>query len=350
MLEREAPKFKRGVNISHWLAQNREDRPYGADWFTDEDVSWIAAQGFDHIRIPVDAKRWMNEDGHLELSALEPFNRACTWAQASGLGVILDMHTVPGANFSSKARDSSLFTDELLLAEVATFWGEVATYYAEAGSWLRFELLNEPVAEKNAQLNPVQDRLLKAIRESNPTRIVYVTSNQWSKFRTIEDVILPDDPYVALTLHFYDPLPFTHQRTDWTEYKPSMPQVDFPGVIPDLSSLLPPGHSRLALSNQAIDAERSVDPDFKRLAEWAAENIPRVEIHIGEFGVFQTATPDSIFNYYRAVVTAAERHNFGWAAWDYQGGFAIRASDGSPSSAMLGIAEGVMAGEIAVVQ
>ncbi len=333
--------FKRGVNISHWLAQNRDDRPYGADWFSEEDVQWIAQQGFDHIRIPVDARLWMNADGSLNTSALPPFDQACTWAQANAIGVILDMHTLPGANFSSKSPDNSLFTNDALLEKAARFWGETAAHYAAAGPWLRFELLNEPVAQKNVQLNPVQDRLLAAIRATNPTRKVHLTSNQWSKFRTVRDVRLPDDPNVVLTLHFYDPLPFTHQRTDWTEYKPSMPQVDFPGVIPDLSGLLPKGHSRLALSNQPISAELSVDPEFKTLADWAAASAPNLEIHIGEFGAFTTATPESIHNYYAAVVTAAERHGFGWAAWDYQGGFAVRAPDGSATTAMQGILNAV---------
>jgi len=333
--------FKRGVNISHWLSQNMDNRTYGADWFTEEDVRWIADQGFDHIRVPIDAKHWMQDDGGLKLSALEPFNRACAWAQENGLGVILDMHTLPGANFSSKARDSSLFTDPVLLEKVARFWGEIAAQYAEAGTWLRFELLNEPVAEKDEQLNPVMKRFLSAVRETNPTRVVYVTSNQWSKFRTVYALDLPDDPNIALTLHFYDPLPFTHQRTDWTEYKSSMPQVDFPGVIPDLSSLLPRGHSRLALSGTSINAELSIDPGFQKLADWAEEYAPGLEIHIGEFGVYRSATPESIHNYYSAVVAASERHGFSWAAWDYRGGFAVRGPDGSPTAAMQGITEAI---------
>ena len=333
--------FKRGVNISHWLAQNRDDRPYGAAWFSEEDVKWIADAGFDHLRIPVDARLWMREDGSLNESVLEPFDKACAWAQRHTLGVILDMHTLPGANFSSKGRDSTLFTDNSLMKQAVRFWGEVAAHYASAGPWLRFELINEPVAEKNAQLNRAQVRLLAAIRKTNPKRVVYLTSNQWSKIRTLPDLELPDDPNIALTVHFYDPFPFTHQRTDWTEYKPSMPQVDFPGVIPDLSELLPPGHSRLELSNQPISAERSVDPEFKILADWAKKNAPDLEVHIGEFGAYSSATSKSIHNYYAAVVTAAERHGFGWCAWDYQGGFAVRAPDGSATAAMHGIEEGI---------
>ena len=30
--------YKRGVNISHWLSQNIEARPYADKWFVEEDV------------------------------------------------------------------------------------------------------------------------------------------------------------------------------------------------------------------------------------------------------------------------------------------------------------------------
>ena len=53
--------FKKGVNISHWLSQNGPEQPYAAAWFDEEDVAWIAAQGFDHIRYPVDGRE---DTGH----------------------------------------------------------------------------------------------------------------------------------------------------------------------------------------------------------------------------------------------------------------------------------------------
>ena len=62
--------FQRGVNVSHWLSQNFDERPYAATWFTEEDVAWIAQQGFDHIRIPVDGRLWRNADGSLDAGVL----------------------------------------------------------------------------------------------------------------------------------------------------------------------------------------------------------------------------------------------------------------------------------------
>lgn len=327
--------FNRGVNISHWLSQNYGERTYAAPWFSQEDVAWIAEQGFDHVRIPVDSKYWMTPDGELIESAMKPFDQACEWAQAHNLGVILDIHYLPGASFTKV--ENELFTNEKLIVVAEKYWAKIAERYADAGPWLRFELINEPVAERNEQLNPLLARLLAAVRATNPTRVVYFTSNKWGQFSTIYDLKLPDDPNVALTLHFYRPFPFTHQRTAWTDLKPSMPQVDFPGIVPDITNLLPKGHSWAALSGTEINAETSVDPKFEKIANWAKQNAPDLEIHIGEFGAYEAAKPQSIQNYIKAVVSASERHGFGWAIWDYRGGFAIRNSQGEATSAMKGI-------------
>lgn len=226
------PQFKKGVNISHWLSQNHAERPYGAPWFSEEDVAWIAAQGFDHIRYPVDGRLWLKADGSLDTEKLKPLEAALAWTKAKGLGAILDMHFLPGADFNNEARDTRVFEDPVLMAKVASFWGKVAAVYAGHGSYLRFELLNEAVARENKQVNVFHRTMLTEVRKTNPTRVVYVGSNRWNGFSTIADLELPKDPHVAVTLHFYEPMVFTHQRASWVEFKDNMPPVSFPAGRP----------------------------------------------------------------------------------------------------------------------
>ncbi|HEX2099645.1 MAG TPA: hypothetical protein VHF69_03220, partial [Candidatus Synoicihabitans sp.] len=82
--------FKRGVNVSHWLSQNYPERPYAADWFTEEDVAWIAKQGFDHIRYPIDGRVWLREDDTLDETKIAPFEQALRWTKQHGLSAVLD--------------------------------------------------------------------------------------------------------------------------------------------------------------------------------------------------------------------------------------------------------------------
>lgn len=193
--------------------------------------------------------------------------------------------------------------------------------------------------------NPLLHRLLAAVRVTNPTRVVYFTTNKRGNFSTVNDLDIPDDPNLALTLHFYEPFPFTHQRTAWTDFKPTMEQVDFLGIVPDISKLLSPGHQWALLSGTEINVETSIDPKFATLALWVKENAPNLEIHVGEFGVYEATTDGSIENYITGVIAASESHGFGWAVWDYRGGFAIRGSDGNPTAVMRGILEGIKAAQ-----
>jgi endoglucanase len=329
--------FKRGVNLSHWLSQNYTERPYAADWFTEEDVAWIAKQGFDHIRFPVDGRLWQTADGSLDETKIAPFVRALRWSREHGLGAILDMHFLPGADFNAAVQENAVFTDEKLQLSVAAFWEKLAARFKDEGDYLRFEILNEPVAKENAQLNPFNARMLAAIRKSNPTRIVYLTSNRWSSFETIADVILPDDPHIALTLHFYEPFIFTHQRANWVQLPPDMPLIKFPGRVPDLSKTsIPADHFTQKSSNTELTTAE-IDTAFATLATWADKNLKGRELYIGEFGAYSPADDDSKRAYTKAVTTACQRHDWSWAVWDYQGGFAIRSPEGKPTPILEGL-------------
>jgi endoglucanase len=328
--------YKRGVNISHWLSQNAEERPYAADWFDQEDVAWIAAQGFDHIRYPIDGREWLKPDGSLDEAKIAPFDRALAWTRARGLGAILDMHFLPGASFDPGKEDVRVFTDAGLQEKVADLWRRVAKRFAAAGPELRFELLNEPIAKDNRQLNPFNARMLAAIRESNPTRVVYITSNYYGSFTTTKDLEVPNDPNVAVTLHYYLPFVFTHQRASWARFPADMPPVSFPGTVPDLSRHIPADHFSAGDSGKKLSVA-DIDADFGKVAAWARAHAHGHEIHIGEFGVYRPADADSKRNYLLALVGAAERNGFGWAVWDYQGGFAVREQDGSATPILEGL-------------
>ncbi len=331
-----SPTFRQGINISHWLSQNYPERPYAADWFGESDVAWIADQGFDHIRFPIDGRLWLQADGSLDESKIKPFEQALAWARARDLGVILDMHFLPGASFDPTAQESSLFTDRTLQHDVANFWRHVARRFADADAGLRFEILNEPVAEENQQLNALNRVLLAAIRESNPTRTVYLTSNRWSGFSTLSDVVLPDDPHVALTLHYYEPMIFTHQRASWVEFPDDMPVVTFPGTAPDLTGTVRADHWVLQSAGHALTAA-AIEADFIRVARWVKQQAPDVEVHIGEFGVYDKAPDDSRERWTKAVRESCERHGFGWAVWDYRGGFAVRDAAGEGTAILQGL-------------
>lgn len=321
------PSFARGVNVSHWLAQMPAEGYGDPDRFDASDMRWIADHGFDHVRIPVDGRVLLDEDGKLIAARLEPFQQALGWAREKGLGVIFDMHYLEGANFTPV--DNSLFASPELQARAASLWRQVASLFADVGDELRFEVFNEGVAEENEQLNELNALLLGAVREASPERVVYVSSNRWGQFQTARDVRVFDDPNVHYVFHYYEPFIFTHQGAGWTELpRVYSDPVEFPTTLTDLDQRVPEGHWIRSLEGVPLDRAR-IDRDFAELASWAAEH--DVRVLISEFGVYNRAPRESAYRWTRAVRDAAERHGFGWSVWDYEGGFALRGTDGEPT-------------------
>jgi len=334
--------FKRGVNISNWLSQNEAETPYAAPWFGEADVAWIRAQGFDHIRFPIDTRIWFKADGTLDEAKVAPFDRALGWVRRHRLGAILDVHFLEGADFNQDARsDTRLYTDPALLDRAARIWRVLATRYAKEGAYLRFELLNEPKAPENTQLNGFNARMLAAIRESNPTRVVYFPVNRWNTIPNLGDLALPaNDPNVAVTVHFYEPLVFTHQRVPWV-YPAAIaartPAIIFPGVVPNLRDSMENVRKQNPGSGQMLSVEHDIAPIFAQLAAWAKTKGAGREILLGEFGVYKLVPGDSAIRWIRAVRQAAERAGCGWTVWDYCNDFPVRQRDGTPAPALEGL-------------
>ena len=330
-----APTFKRGISIGHWLAKVR-DGVYGAPWFGRDDVRWIAQQGFDHIRYPVDGRLWLLADGSLDETKIAPFLQAVKWTRENGLGSVLDMHFLPGGTYDPNSQDPTIYTDDRARVKAAEFWGKVARRFSAEGAYLRFELINEPMAPRNGQLNALNSTLLAAIRQSDQNRVVYLTSNESSSFATLEDVVVPDDPHVVLLLHYDEPLVFTHQRTSWKHCPPDMPLVHFPGKVPDMTGIVPSDHFAMKASGTELTVA-DIEAAFAKATAWLRQHATGKEIYLGEFGCYEGAPAESRRAYIAAVRATAERNGWGWAIWDYKSSFAVRTADGKPTAVLEGL-------------
>lgn len=327
--------FQKGVNISHWMAQHFEGK-YADPWrLSETEVKWIAQHGFDHVRIPVDGRILMSIDGKLINELMEPFDDALTWTGKYGLGVVLDMHYLPGAEFLTPAEENALWRDERLQKIAVSLWTQLAEKYKGYDDRLRFELMNEAVAPSNDDVNALNEKLVAAVRSVDKNRVVYVSSNEWGKFKNAKYVkVFKDDKNVHYVFHYYEPLIFTHQKAPWSEhtqyYKES---VKFPTTLTNLDRYFPKGHYMLDLNGVPLNADY-INNDFDRLGAWAKSN--GVKILISEFGVIRKADPDSARRWVSAVTHAAERNGFGLTIWDYKGDFRVN-DNGKPTAQWEGL-------------
>lgn len=331
--------FRKGVNISHWMAQHFEGK-YADPWrFSETEAEWITQQGFDHIRIPVDGRILMSIQGKLIGELMEPFDKALSWSEKHGLGVILDMHYMPGAEFLAPAAENALWHDERLQNAVTSMWKQLSEKYKGYGDMLRFELLNEAVAPRHSDVNSLNEKLVSAVRSIDKDRIVYVSANEWGMFRNAEHVkVFKNDKNVHYAFHFYEPLIFTHQKAWWSEhtqyYKES---VTFPTTLSNLDRYFPKGYHMLDMNGVQLDAGY-IDDYFDVLGAWAKNN--GVQVLISEFGVITQADADSIRRWVSAVTRAAERNGFGLTIWDYKGDFRVN-DNGKPTPQWEGLFEPV---------
>lgn len=205
----------RGINFGNML-----EAPYEGAWGLTVQPDFflrVAEAGFDHIRLPVS---WTY---HAELEApylvdetfFERVDEILVMAEAIGVQVILNDHHHDELDANPVAESPRFLA----------IWNQIATRYADRGDWLHFEILNEPhgVFSNVPELwNELQADTLAVIRQTNPTRKVLIEPVSYSSIGRLDELVVPDDPNLVATVHYYDPFPFTHQGATWVDPTPPL--------------------------------------------------------------------------------------------------------------------------------
>jgi hypothetical protein len=321
---------------------------------------WIAAHGFDHVQIPVDAEEWFDSTGALLEPRVRPFEAILTVANDRGLGVVL----VYSANYSLPFVGDDPF-DAAQAARRTAEWGTIAARFARVGDGLRFDA--------DERLWPVSSRpaeryrgYLRAIRESSPNRFLYLsapvadseTADPYvgSNAAFLDSLGLAGfDRAVGVSLVYWEPRVFVWQN-------PAQPQpVRFPGSVPDFREVPQPFgadsaagggfagvYARLArAASGSRISEDTVDHDLAMMAAWRDRNAPGRELYIRRFGInLAHALSDSasVGRYLRAVTGSARKHGIGWAVYDYDTGKGFGHRTASPLRSIAGYRSAIRRG------
>ncbi len=319
----ELAKIKRGINTGNcWEVAP----PFS--WkvpYAPEDIDRIAAEGFDHIRVPVAWHHHMTKgpDGKWIISPtllaeLEPVLRR---ALEKKLHVLMDWHHFYEMD-KAPATNRDWFVDG---------WTAIATHFGGWPQELWFELLNEPHDKLTTELlNPIQADAIAAIRRINPERIILLSTGDWGKIEELDKLILPDDDRLVVTVHCYEPFIFTHQNSSWTHLK-NLKNVTYPGP-PATPLVLPPDLAsqpwmvetiRRYNTIQGIDNPSSPQKLLALLdaAKRWSDHFGR-PIHLGEFGAITQADVESRIRYTKDARTAAEARGIPWTMWEWKANFA----------------------------
>ena len=260
--------------------------------FQEKHFRLLSEVGFQSVRINLHPFRHMVQTNGwaLQPAWLETLDWAVAKATAHGLRVILDLHEFNAMGENAVAHK----------AQFLSFWKQLAAHCRAAPDSVLFEILNEPNKTLTPALwNQYLREALAIIRETNLTRTVIVGPAFWNSVDHLAELDLPaDDRHLIVTVHYYKPMPFTHQGASWSGER------DKSGIT------------------WGTDAERqTVQEDFARVSAWAREhNRP---ILLGEFGAYDKAPMESRVRYTEFLVRTAEASGWSWAYWQFDGDFIL---------------------------
>lgn len=328
----------RGTNISHWLSQDFRWAPREA-WFTEQDVQFIAAQGFDHVRLPVDEPELWLENGKPNEPEFERLLTAIGWIKNAKLRVIVDLHTVKAHHFNAAydGKHNTLWTDPKAQEHFLGLWRELsARLRSFPVDFLAYEVLNEAVADTHEQWNALLASAIKVIRENEPSRVIVTGANMWQMPQNLPFLTLPaGDKNLILSFHTYTPMLFTHYRADWTPLKSYTGKVSYPGPIVGRDTyeqlMKNPEKAFTDIAMSAADdwgqarMLKEYEPAIRHARELG------LQLYCGEFGVMPTVPRADRLAYYRDIVAVFETQGIAWANWEYKGDFGIYEWHGLPA-------------------
>lgn len=315
--------FQAGVNLGGWLSQYPSyDHEHFQTFITKQDIDRIANWGADHVRLPIDYRILEDDDKPFKYmqSGFDYIDQCLNWCQINGLGVMLDLHHAPGFSFDA-SESSSLFANEKLKGRFVSLWEALADhYFRREEPALVFELLNEVVLPNSEPWNKLAHRVFSSIRAIDPDRWIVIGGNQWNSPRTLKEIELFDDPQVLYTFHYYEPLPFTHQKAYWIEALEVLDEeVDYPGGVPDMQEVLTRKLSYYELLAPYVECymdQKLLRDKLMPVLDFQEQT--GLPVYCGEFGVIDRAPSDSRLRWFRDFLDLLRESKIGYACWTYK--------------------------------
>jgi len=285
----------RGVNMGNAL-----EAPSEGEWgvtLKEEYFQSIKEAGFDSIRLPV---RWNAHALEQKPFTIDPnFFARVDWAVncalSRNLAVMLNIHHYDGLDSDPNGHRERF----------CALWQQIAEHYKDKPNTLVFELMNEP--QKNLRAEPwnaILKDALSVVRKSNPNRTIVIGPVNWNQINYLDKLQIPeDDRNIIVTVHYYEPMKFTHQGASW---------------IADSNGWL--GTKWLG----SADEKLAITKAFDKAAEWGKkQNRP---MHLGEFGAYGAegkSDMESRARWTKFIVDTVTQRGFSFSYWEFCSGFGL---------------------------
>ena len=307
--------FRKGINLG-----NRLEAPNEGDWggtILATDLPFIAARGFDHVRIPI------RFSGHaltgvpytIDSAFFTRVDAVLDQAAAAELAVVLDLHA-----YDDLAANVPAHRERFL-----SLWTQIAARYADRPDSVAFELLNEPYAQLDTSWNELSAAAIQVVRAQNPRRLLVVDAVYWADPSKLAVLTLPNDANLLVAVHMYEPKLFSFQGKDWMGPEFMTTGVIFPG--PPASPVTP------VAAAASTDWAKSWFDDYNSLPAASNPSGPATiaaqlayltsyrtssgrSVYNGEWGPQDGGALDSRVRLVTLVREECEKAGVGWAIWE----------------------------------
>ncbi len=285
-----AANLARGVNILGYDKAFWRDHTQGR--FKERYFTMLREAGFTAVRVNLTPFAYMDDKLALSPHWLDTLDWVVARSLATGLTPVLDLH-----EFGTMAADPEGNQPKFLAV-----WRQLAERYRNQPPEVVFELLNEPNGKlTDALWNSYAAEALAIVRKSNPTRKVIIGPGHWNGIDSLPALVLPEqDRNLIVTVHYYDPMRFTHQGAPWSADNK--------------------GYSGITWTGSAAE-KQAVDTRLGQAADWG--RVHARPLFLGEFGAYDKGDMASRARYTAQVARTAERLGMGWAYWQFDSDFIV---------------------------
>ena len=252
--------------------------------FKEEDFQWIAEMGFNFVRLPMDYRCYTETNDWLKFKepVLKEIDQAIAFGEKHHIHVCLNLHRAPGFCINPPVEAMDLWKDEAAQDAFVAHWVMFAKRYRGVPpERLSFNLLNEPTRNTRESYLKVNCRVIEAIQQADPQRLIIVDGNNVGKDAIPEFLKYSN---VIQATRGYHPGTISHYKASWVKgsdkyTEPTWPPCRLIGHLygpgkPEFHSALvlrgdfkPGTEITLKLSQLSVKAKLQARADGKVVAE-----------------------------------------------------------------------------------
>ena len=317
--------FLKGVNLGGWISQfAKYDKEHFETFITEKDIEWIAATGFDHVRVPVDYNVLETEDGKIIPEGFGYLENCRSWCEKYGLHMLIDLHECYGYSFDPLKKDMDrrkFFYDDALQARFMNLWREIGTRFGKYPDQVAFEPLNEVVLmEVKEAWNGILANYIRMMREVAPDSYIVTGGVCYNSVLTVPYLDIPLDDRIVYNFHCYEPMIFTHQGAYWQDGMPLDFRIGYPKTLKEYreeGEKLPCEIGGAVYEEGIREIGEGFFEDIFRPAIEKAEK-DNVALYCGEYGVIDLADNQDKIRWLKDIQNVFKKYGIGRALWNYK--------------------------------